>query len=249
MTDLKILAWDIETRPHTVYRWGLFDQSPVGLNQVSDFGGVLSFAARWVGSPKKEIAFFSDHHDGHDNMIAAAWSLFDEADALLSWNGAGFDTKHMNREFLLAGLTPPSPTKEIDLMRAVKKRFRFPSNKLEHVAQALLGTGKQKHEGFDLWTKCLAGDEAAWKRMQKYNEQDVHLLIRLYDELLPWIDSHPNRNLYDGEGCPKCGSAQLQRRGTRKTLVGEYARFQCQACGGWSSSGKAIERVDIREDK
>ena len=49
---MKLLAWDIETLPHEVYRWGFYDQSPVALNQVIKPGGVMSYAARWVDSPK-----------------------------------------------------------------------------------------------------------------------------------------------------------------------------------------------------
>lgn len=244
---MKILAWDLEMSPNEVYRWGFFDQSPVALNQVIQPAGVISFAARWVDSPKSEIIFRDVHHDGLIPMLETVHGLIDEADALLSWNGAGFDTKHIMREFVENGFLPPSEAKEIDMMRAVKKRFRFPSNKLEYVANVLLGKGKTAHEGFPLWVKCMAGDEKAWAKMEKYNKQDVHLLIELYERLLPWLDTIPNRNLYDGyDGCPKCGSENIQRRGYRVTKVAKYARYQCQDCGGWSSVGKAEERTDVR---
>jgi hypothetical protein len=245
---MKILAWDIETSPALGYFWGLWDQN-IGLNQLMERGEILSFAARWIDAPKKDIYFASNRDGGHEAMIGLAWDLIDEADALVSWNGRAFDTKNMNREFLLAGMTPPSPAKEIDLMVATKKRFRFVSNKLENVAQELGLGGKVKHSGFGLWIRCMNDEPAAWAEMEKYNKQDVHLLVDLYRILLPWIDNHPNRNLFDGDGCPACGSTRLQARGTRTTQLGSYQRYQCIDCGKWSSSGKAIHRVDIREDK
>lgn len=241
---MRILAWDIETRPLEAYRWGLFDQSPVALPMLINPGGVMCFAARWVDDPKSGIVFRSVQ-DGHQEMLETIYDLIDEADALLSWNGAGFDTKHIMREFVEAGMTPPSDFQEIDMLRAVRKRFKFPSNKLEYVAQALLGKGKISHEGFALWIACLNGDPKAWARMEKYNKQDVHLLIELYNRLLPWLDL-PNANLFDGQGCPTCGSADVHKEGTRITKVSAYQRYKCNACGAWSRGGQALERVDLR---
>lgn len=241
---MRILAWDIETRPMEAYRWGLFDQSPVQLPMLINPGGVMSFAARWVDEPKRNIVFRS-LQDGHQEMLDTIHDLIDEADALLSWNGQGFDTKHIMREFVEAGMNPPSDFQEIDMMRAVRKRFRFPSNKLEYVAQALLGKGKVSHEGFGLWLKCMAGDPKALVRMQRYNEEDVHLLIELYHRLLPWLDL-PNANLFDGKGCPACGSENYHKEGTRITKVSAYQRYQCNDCGSWFRDGKALKRVDLR---
>lgn len=246
---IRILAYDIETKPLNAYTWGLFDQN-IGLNQIVEPGAVMSFAARWYGDPKRKIVFRSDFHDGHEGMVRAAWDLFDEADAFLSWNGAAFDTKHMNREFLLAGLGKPSPTKEIDLLRTARSQFKFASNKLEHVASQVLGTGKVKHSGFELWTRCMAGDPKAWAQMSKYNRQDVHLLIDLYEVLRPWIPGHPNVKLYDDqltEGCHACPQTDHHKKnGTYRTAVGRYQRYQCLDCGAYYSSGQRLDGVDTR---
>lgn len=246
---MKILAWDLESRPLEAYRWRMYDQSPVGLSQMIRPGGVISFAARWVGTPKSEIILRSMHHDGHEVMAKEAWNLIDQADALLSWNGKKFDTRKMNSEFAQYGWAKPSPVFEIDMYQDARREFLFESNKLEHVAQILLGKGKVQHEGFGLWLKCLAGEEKAWAKMMRYNAQDVHLLIELYYRLLPWLKL-PNANLFRDpdteEGCPKCGSADFIKNGFRYTNVSKFQRYECRACGAYPSSGQAIERVDIR---
>lgn len=243
--DLRILAWDIERIPAAGYTWGIHDVN-IGINQLIEHGETVSFAARWVGDPKRDAVFYSTYHNGKHEMLNALWDLHNEADALLSWNGAGFDTKHVNTEFIIAGMTPPSPSREIDLMKAAKKKFRFLSNKLDYVAQRLGVGHKIVHEGFPLWLKVMENDPKAWESFRRYNLQDVHLLIELYEKLLPWIDGHPNVLLHGGNGCPRCGSAKVQSRGYRTTSVGQYQRFHCQACGAWSSSGKSTDRVDIR---
>lgn len=242
---LKILFWDIEMAPPLVHAWGLFDQN-IGINQVLADPYMLSFAARW--GHQKKTQFYSIQKDGREAMVKELWALLDEADALVSWNGAGFDTKHANREFVEAGLTPPSPFKEIDLMMAARSQFRFLSNKLDYVAQ-LLGIGKKKSTGgHELWVACMNGDEAAWRKMRTYNIQDVNLLVEIYDKLLPWIRNHPNLNLYEeGSGCPSCHSENFHKRGSAHTGVSSYQRYVCNDCGKWFKSGKAIARADFRQ--
>lgn len=244
-SELKALAWDIETAPNEAYVWGLWDQN-VGLNQLIRPGRVMSFSARWLDQPKESIVFHSDFHDGHEGMVEAAWELIDEADALVSWNGKGFDSKHIRREFLLQGLTPPTPVIEIDLMLTARKVFKFPSNKLEYVATELGFGGKVKHSGFSLWERCLKGEPEAWEEMKVYNEQDVHLLVDLHDRLLPWITPYPNVNLFEGLGCSRCGSSDLVKWGTRLTNLGRYQRYRCRDCGSYTSDGKSLIRVEKR---
>lgn len=180
----NILMLDIETKPIKAYVWGLWDQN-VYIDQIIEPTEMLCFGARWLG--EKKVTFRSVHHDGKQAMLEELHKLMDKADVLVGWNSAGFDHKHINREFLENGLMPPSPVKDLDLMSVVKANFAFPSNKLDYVAQRLGVGAKVKHSGFQLWLDCMAGDEKAWREMKKYQLQDVNLLIDLYYELLPWF--------------------------------------------------------------
>lgn len=241
---MKILALDLETSPLIAHVWGMWQQN-VGLNQLMESTRVICWGARWTD--KKSVIFRSEFHHGREQMLEDLHAALDEADALLTWNGASFDMKHCNREFLEAGMLPPSPLKQIDLMRSVKKTFRFPSNKLQYVSRALGLEGKAATGGHDLWVQCLAGNRQAWATMRKYQKQDVDLLIDLYQKLLPWIDNHPSVALYDeSEGCPNCGSGDLRKEGFAFTGLGKYQRFVCKACGRWSKSGKRIAGVELR---
>jgi len=181
---MKILLLDIETTPMQVYTWGLWDQN-IGINQIIKSTEMMCFGAKWLG--QKSVTFKSAHHDGKKAMLEELHKLMEEADVLVGWNSASFDHKHINREFLENSMLPPSPTKDLDLMTVTKANFQFPSNKLDYVAQKLGVGSKVKHSGFELWIKCMEGDDKAWREMKKYQIQDVQLLDSLYDILLPWF--------------------------------------------------------------
>ena len=241
----RILTLDIETSPALGDIWALWDQN-VSLSQLREVTAVISFAAKWLGESKVE--FRSDYHDGHEAMIRRAYELFNEADIVVHYNGSSFDVPHLNREFILQGLGPYSPVLEIDLLKVVKSRFKFMSNKLAHVTEQLGLTGKLSHSGHELWVQCLAGDEKAWRTMKAYNCQDVVTTEELYEKLRPWIKNHPHMGLWSGEAesCSNCQSADIQWRGVSRTTQGVYPRFQCKQCGKWGKSTKSIERVTTR---
>ena len=236
---MKILLLDIETSPNTAHVWGLWNQN-VSLNQLMESSYVMCWAAKWLG--KKEILFDSIMENTHKNMIKRIHRLLNECDAVIHYNGSKFDIPTLNKEFILHGMNPPSPYKEIDLLKTSRSRFKFPSNKLDYVAQAL-GVGKKvHHEGHELWLKCMAKDLSAWKTMKKYNKNDVVILEKVYNKMLGWIKTHPNHNHYTSDQvCPSCGSKDLHKRGTCCNIKSVFQRYQCQSCGKWSRSNKASQ--------
>lgn len=242
---MKLLHLDIEVAPSTVHAWGLFNVN-VGINQIMESSYTLCYAAKWHGS--KEILFDSIYINKPEKMLAKLHALIDEADAICTYNGKNFDMKILHKDFLLYDLPPPAPYKNIDLLQVMRKKFKFVSNKLDFISQALNLGKKEKHQGHQLWIDCMNNDPKAWSIMEKYNKQDVKLLEKLYVKILPWISAHPNRNLYDGteHNCPNCGSNKLQRRGTSHALAGSYQRWQCQGCGSWSQTSKAVSTVKIK---
>lgn len=225
--------------------WGLWEQN-VSLSQLVESGDVICWAAKWFGS--REVEFRSVHHDGKKRMVKRAWKLLDEADTVVHYNGRRFDIPHLQREFLTLGLTPPAPFKQIDLLATCRSQFKFPSNKLDYVSKALGLEGKVKHEGFDLWIRCMAGEASAWETMRRYNIQDVELLEDVYGLLQPWVKNHPSHAALAGENlCPRCGSSDLVGRGSTFLRTGRYQRFCCKNCGGWTRSTKRLDGVSVTE--
>jgi len=222
---------DIETAPHKVYAWGLYDQR-IALNQIVEPGYTLCYAAKWHGS--REMLFDSVQHSKPLAMLKGVHKLLDEADAVCHYNGERFDIPTLEGEFAIHGLNPPSPIKHIDLLKTCRRRFKFASNKLDYVAQRF-GLGKKTaHKGMPLWHACMQGDAAAWRIMERYNRQDVRLLEKLHDELRPWIKNYPNVGVFDGrQCCPKCGHTRVQSRGSYVTRDRKYPQFQCRGCFSW----------------
>jgi predicted RNA-binding Zn-ribbon protein involved in translation (DUF1610 family) len=231
---MRILVLDIETSPNIAHVWRCYKEN-VSPDQLLRSHDILCWAAKWYGD--NAVYFGSGYHTTYRHMLDSIHALLDEADVVVHFNGKKFDIPHLNRAFICEGLLPPSTYKQVDLLEVVKNNFRFPMNKLQHVALAL-GLGcKEEHEGHKLWVKCMNGDAAAWARMHKYNIQDVRLTESLYDKLLPWVSNHPNHNLFvdaDTRLCPNCGSADVHKRGFHYTIVSRFQRYKCNNCGAWS---------------
>lgn len=239
---MKILILDIETSPNLADVWSLWNNN-VSLNQLRESSYTLCWAAKWHG--EKNIFFGAEWTEGA--FIAEVYDLIDSADVVVGYNTDHFDLPTLNKDFLYDGLGPPSPYQSIDLYKVVKRKFKFPSNKLAYVAHQL-GIGKKtKHEGHELWVKVMAGDPVAQKKMERYCKNDVFPLTeKLYDKLLPWIPNHPNRSLYTGELCVRCTKGVLVKRGLHYTTSGRYQTYRCTSCGGWQ---RDVRRIDGSEQR
>lgn len=233
----KVLVLDIENGPNIAAVWALWDQN-ISTDMIHESSSVICFAAKWLG--EDEVFFFSDFHDGHEAMIEAAWSLLDDATAVIHYNGDAHDIKHLNREFLLAKMPPPRPYKNIDLLKTMRQRFKFPSNKLDYVAQRL-GVGKKvKHPGYTMWKDAIYGTAkekaAAWAMFKVYNIGDIYLTEDVYTAVLGWISNHPVihvANDIDVPTCYKCGGTELVDEGVDIVGAYIYTSYFCRGCFSW----------------
>lgn len=240
---MRILGLDIETAPHRVFAWGLWDQN-IHIDNIVQPGYTLCWAAKWFG--KKKVYFNSVHESSAEDMIKEIYGLIEEADAVVHYNGTKFDMPTLAQEFLTHDLPPPTPYSDIDLLKVVRKRFRLPSNKLDYVARYLGIDGKVKHMGMQLWRDCMEGCPKAWKVMKRYNIQDVRLLEDVYTRILPWIHNHPNWGLYtdaDKPTCRNCGSTNVVKNGIERSVTLPYQRYRCQDCRTPLKARKSLQRA------
>lgn len=249
---MRTLILDIETSPLEGYFWRRWKEN-IGMNQIKEDWAILSWAAKWLGE-KPVISSSVEVEDGppfddRDSM-ALLREFLNKADVVVAHNGNKFDIPKINTRFLYHGILPPSPFKKVDTFLVAKKQFAFTSNRLDDLAKFLDVGEKINVGGFDLWRRCMEGDEEALAEMIRYNIRDVEILESVYLKLRPWIANHPNAGNYtpgESSKCPKCGSVHLQRRGFAYTQVGKYQQFQCQSCGGWSRSRNTIHEKEHRQ--
>lgn len=235
----RVLVLDIETRPMLVHTWGMFQQN-IGPAQVVDWGGLLCFAYKWDG--EDEIGFSAEwHRGGKERMVREAWRLLNDADAIVGWNSARFDVRHFNAEFQRAGLSRPTPYRNVDLMRAQKRDAFMMSNKLESRRLWLGEDGKADTGGFALWRGCMDGDAESRRLMEEYNRRDVEITQEEFDRMRSggWVRNLPNLSIHGGHVCPSCGSDRLQAHKPYRAETRAYALWVCQDCGTASRSAKA----------
>jgi hypothetical protein len=243
---MKILFLDIETAPNLAHVWGLWDEN-IPLDRLLESGYILCWSAKWLGDDL--VYFDSIQGKSAKKMLKGIHNLLDEADAVVHYNGTRFDIPHLNREFIVNGFTPPAPYKEIDLLTTAKRKFKFPSNKLEYVSKALGVGSKLKHSGYSLWLRVMENDPEAWAEMEEYNIQDVILLEAVYNKMLPWVKFHTNYSLFNNTGgtvCPKCGHIHLKKRGFYYTLASKFQRYQCKKCGAWAKDNVILNRNEYK---
>jgi DNA polymerase elongation subunit (family B)/predicted RNA-binding Zn-ribbon protein involved in translation (DUF1610 family) len=243
-TSLRTLLIDIEVAPSIVAVWGPNRDPVVYQDAVLHQQRIICFSYKWYGD--KGVTFVSERQES--SMASVLQELFTEADVIVHYYGKQHDVPHINTMMLTEGLTPPSPYKQVDLCEVVKRHFRFEYNSLSYVSKQLGLSGKNDRIGIANWLGCMQGSEESWAIMEEYSKQDVLVLEELYDQLRPWIPSHPSRAAYDEQMvCPLCGHTDLERRGFSYTTVSKFQRYQCKNCGKWSRGSRSLNTVKIRE--
>lgn len=228
----KVLTLDIETSPALAYVWGLYDQN-VSVSQIVAPSRMLCFAGKWLGD--RSTTFASEYHDGKKAMVQTAWDMLNDADICVGYNHVKFDIPHINREFMLAGLVPPSPVQHIDLLQVMRRNFKMMSNKLGYVTNAVGLDTKLDTGGQALWNDVMANDPKAWDKFRKYNIQDVVITEQLFELLAPWIKGvHAGLFTGDPSCCYSCGSINLVAHGVTRTKNAAWPLTQCADCGAWN---------------
>lgn len=242
MTGPRVLFFDIENAPNLAYVWGTYDQTIPAVMMVREWY-ILCWAAKWYGEDEilsaaiPDFARYKRHRYCDKAVLKALWKLLDEADIVVGHNGDRFDIRKTNARFAFHGIKPPSTYKTVDTLKVARRHFKFTSNRLGDLGEHLGLGAKLPTGGFELWSGCMDGCEESWAKMVAYNKQDVTLLEAVYEELRPWMKSHPNVTLYvdaHAPACTKCGSTKLQKRGYEMTAVSKYQRYHCRSCGGWN---------------
>lgn len=232
----KILFFDLET---AASRGEYFDRSKeYNIVRVTQDWFILMFSYKWLDEKTVHTESLWDYGYNPKKpddwaVVEKLWLLFNQADVVVAHNGDNFDMKKSNTRFVVHGLKPPSPYRQIDTKKIAKKYFGFESNKLDELGRQLGLGRKLETGGYALWEGCRDGDPASWKTMAKYNKQDVVLLEQVYLRLRGWHKTHPNLSFFtrNHAECTICHSEDIKRDGLEYYRGAVAQRYQCNDCG------------------
>lgn len=239
-TSPKVLFWDIETSLQPVAVFQLAHNDWINPENIVEERYIICGSWKWADSDKVHaVSVLNDVEryakDPHDDkhVVEALHAVLSQADVIVHHNGDSFDKRYLETRALFHKLSPLPPTPTVDTYKVAKSRLMLNSNKLDYIG-GLLGLGKKIKTSHGLWLRVMNGEKAAVREMVEYNKQDVLLLEKVYEKLKPYMNSLTNLELFGAsEGCPRCGSKKVQRRGLHRAISRVYQRFQCLGCGGW----------------
>lgn len=228
----RILFFDIETMANLAYVWGKYEQNVIAYKKEWE---MLSFAYKFLGD--LDVTCHTREGQKSDKLLVQKLQkLFEEADIVVAHNGDSFDIKKVKARMIFHRLAPPKVITSIDTKLVARRYFAFNGNGLDELGEHLGLGRKLKHQGFDLWLGCAADDPKCWKTMERYNKRDIVLLEKVYKRFLPYIQNHPNiarvlnPTIKPGDGCPNCGSGDIEKRGIKFTFAQVKRNWRCLDC-------------------
>lgn len=245
----KILVLDIETAPNRAYVWGKWKQN---VNNFISQWFMLTWSAKWLNDEK----VYSDRVNSKEakseddlRILKSISKLLNEADYVIAHNGVKFDFPRINSRLAVNNLLPVTPYMPIDTCRLARKHFGFLSNKLDDLLSTFGLEGKTS-TGFELWERCINGDNKALKEMEEYNINDVVILEELYKKIRPYVKGLPSvsQSMTGRNGniaCTVCGSENVKFEGHYRTNQNIFRSYRCNDCG--AIAGR--ERKSIVKDK
>lgn len=243
MNKQKVGILDIEIFPMLAYVWDRRDQN-IATNQLEADWSVAAWAFKWLDDPASQV-MYKDMRKSPDvsfdrPILEPLWKLLNEADAVITQNGARFDGPKLNARFILHGMQPPSPYKHIDTYQIASRVASFTSNKLDYLTEKLCVKYKKlthsKFPGMSLWVECLKGNLKAWEEMKRYNIHDILATEELYNKLKAWAPESTARPYVvedPSKQCRSCGAVKMTKQGRRLAKTRWYQQYKCQSCGSW----------------
>lgn len=231
-TTIKRLYWDIETAPNIGFFWEASKKVWLNPQQIIQERAIICIGYKWEGEPNTYSLVWNNGDDRE--MIAEFLKIATEADELVAHYGDSFDIKWFNTQCLKYGLEALPEPKTIDTGVIARRRFNFNSNKLDYIAQLLLGRGKKK-TNFGMWREIvLNNDPDALKAMTEYCEYDVQLLEEVYQLMSGFHPVKSHAGVMAGYAkwtCAYCASHNVRRKKRRVTAKGTVQHsMKCNDC-------------------
>lgn len=223
--------WDLNSWKHTLgYR--------IHPDNVLEWPSTLCFAASWYGPAPAGFAkreFHALWTGTADAMHEAAFRLYDAAKMAVTYNGVGFDNRHLTSGWTERGMGRPSTWRDIDLLKVARASQGWESKTLDSVCKRLQIPAKNDKYSVETARAAAGGDTKAQKKLERYNRNDEQILGAVLERLMPYVKGLPHvaPSLGDSKpSCPRCASFDVTRVGTYTPGTNNYPEYRCNVCTG-----------------
>jgi DNA polymerase elongation subunit (family B) len=232
----KRMFFDIETSPNIVLSWRIGSRINLNTDNIIDERKIICICWKYEGEDNVYSLTWDKNQDDK-SMLEAFIEEMVEADEVIGHNGDRYDIPWIRTRAIMQGLKFPPYVKSLDTLQKVRNNgFNFNSNKLDYLAEVLLGERKMETGGFKLWKSIVLDDcDESMAKMVDYCEKDVVLLEKVFHKLHNYIkpSTHVGAHLHDTkESCPGCGDLKATYVKETRTNAGTASHLlQCGGCG------------------
>lgn len=236
----QIIVWDVETTDIelAIRTYGLKSftryHSP---DTIKRDWSLLGAAWKVSGEAKVNCVSVSPRNVFNDfEVTRRLHDVLSSADILVGHNMDRFDLKKFNTRAIFHGFAPIGQKPTIDTLKVARKYFALTSNKLSYLCKYLGLTHKDESPD---WLRIMGGCPDELRYMREYNKKDVIATDDAYIKMRPWIDNHPDYNLWadvkDTSGekvilCRKCGSEDVVKNGIKYLRNSKRQKYLCKTC-------------------
>lgn len=217
----------------------------------ADYGWFICGCWKLLDDPKIHTVSLMDYpelmkKDPNDDTKAVAEYIrqISSADIVVGHYAIWHDLPYLNTRAMIHGSSVLPPDIQLqDTWSIARKKLKLGSNRLATIERAFNIKFHKSAITPEYWRKASWGHKPSLDYIVEHCKLDVLVLEDAYKKLRTLSTSHPNVCLPAGvDGCPKCGVVgKMERRGRGITKTGMKQRYQCLACGSWSST--SLKRV------
>ena len=233
IAPIKRLFFDIETSPMIVYSWRVGWKLNIGTDNIIEDWKIICISYKWEHEDKvKNLRW--DKNKCDKQMLIDFINIMNKADECIAHNGDRFDIKKIRTRCIYHRIPMFPNYRTLDTLKKAKSGFNFNSNRLDYIAKFLGVGAKLEHEGFDMWVKCMQGDEEALNNMVEYCDMDIIVLEDVYLTMQNYIKNNTHTGTHNGKlkaSCPNCGSEDISLLKNNFTALGTIKRqIECNSC-------------------
>lgn len=109
-------------------------------------------------------------------------------DLAVGFYSTRFDLVFINTRLIMLGERPIDHIRHLDLYYTARYKLKLHSNRLDVVAETVLGKSNKTRVVGPIWTRAIMGDNDAMKFIIDHCRRDVQVLGDVFEKLLPFVN-------------------------------------------------------------